>query len=64
MDDSQEVELVAQASSLMESGEGNLVRSFEFEALSCSCDSVTMMSSLETTLESLLRSSKFSRSLA
>jgi hypothetical protein len=30
MDASQEVELVAQASSLMESGEGNLVRSIEF----------------------------------
>jgi hypothetical protein len=30
MDASQEVDLVAQASSLMESGEGNLVNLFEF----------------------------------
>jgi hypothetical protein len=59
MDALQEVELVSPASSLMESGEGNLVSSFEFEALSCSCDSVKIMGSLETTLESFLRSSKF-----
>jgi hypothetical protein len=64
MDASQAVELVAQTSSLMESGEGNLVSSSEFQALSCSFDSVKMMGSLETTLESFLRSSKFSRSLA
>jgi hypothetical protein len=43
MDALQEVELVAQVSSLMETGEGNLVSSFEFKALSCSCDWVTMM---------------------
>jgi hypothetical protein len=64
MDASQEVELVAQASSLMETREGNLVSSFEFEVLSCSCDSVKMMGSLKMNLESFLRSSKFSRSLA
>jgi hypothetical protein len=34
MDASQELELVAQASSLIESGEDNLVSSFEFKALS------------------------------
>jgi hypothetical protein len=64
MDASQEVELVAQVSSLMENGEGNLVNSFEFEALSCSCDLVRMMGSNEMTLESFLRSTTFSRSLA
>jgi hypothetical protein len=43
MDASQEVELVAQASSLMERGEGNLVSSFGLESLSFSCDSVRRM---------------------
>jgi hypothetical protein len=64
MDGSQELELVVQASSLMESREGNLVSTFEFEAFSCSCDSVGIMGSLKMTLDSFLRSSKFSRSLA